>query len=82
MFLNIQIYLIVLKTNDKQFTSTTKKSLHITFNCYHAMLCSLYAVALYMLVTPFVDLSTNRCSTKTDKYRIMETMLHHGNNIK
>jgi len=32
MFLNIQIDLIILKTNDQQFTLTTKKSLHIIFN--------------------------------------------------
>jgi len=32
MFLNIQIDLIILKTYDKQFTLTTKKSLHIIFN--------------------------------------------------
>jgi len=31
MFLNIQIYLIVLKTYDQQFILTTKKSLHIIF---------------------------------------------------
>jgi len=31
MFLNIRIYLIILKTDDEQFTLTTKKSLHITF---------------------------------------------------
>ena len=31
MFLNIQIYLIILNTYDKQFTLTTKKSLHIIF---------------------------------------------------
>jgi len=32
MFLNIQIDLIILKTDDEQFTLITKKSLHITFN--------------------------------------------------
>ena len=32
MFVNIQIYLIILKTYDQQFTLTTKKSLHIIFN--------------------------------------------------
>jgi len=31
MFLSIQIDLIILKTYDKQFTLTTKKSLHIIF---------------------------------------------------
>ena len=31
MFLNIQIYFIILKTYDHQFTLTTKKSLHIMF---------------------------------------------------
>jgi len=31
MLLNIQIELIILKTDDEQFTSTTKKSLHIIF---------------------------------------------------
>jgi len=31
MFLNIQTDLIILKTYDQQFTSTTKKSLHIIF---------------------------------------------------
>jgi len=31
MFLNIQIYFIILKTYDQQFTLTTKKSLHIIF---------------------------------------------------
>jgi len=34
MFLNIQIDLIILKTDDEQFTLTTKKSLHITFNVF------------------------------------------------
>jgi len=33
MFLNIQIYWIILKTYDQQFTLTTKKSLHIIFKC-------------------------------------------------
>jgi len=32
MFLNIQIDLLILKTYDRQFTLTTKKSLHIIFN--------------------------------------------------
>jgi len=33
MFLNIQIYSIILNTDDEQFTLTTKKkSLQITFN--------------------------------------------------
>jgi len=32
MFLNSQIDLIMLKTDDEQFALTTKKSLHITFN--------------------------------------------------
>jgi len=32
MFLNIQIDLLILKTDDGQFTLTTKKSLHIIFN--------------------------------------------------
>jgi len=31
MFLNILIYLIILKTYDQQFILTTKKSLHIIF---------------------------------------------------
>jgi len=31
MFLNIQIDLMILKTDDERFTLTTKKSLHITF---------------------------------------------------
>ena len=31
MILNIQIDLIMWKTDDEQFTLTTKKSLHITF---------------------------------------------------
>jgi len=31
MFLNIQKDLVILKTYDGQFTSTTKKSLHIIF---------------------------------------------------
>jgi len=31
MFLNIQMDLIILKTDDEQFTLTTKKSLHIIF---------------------------------------------------
>jgi len=30
-FLNIHIYIIILKTYDQQFTFTTKKSLHIVF---------------------------------------------------
>jgi len=32
MFLNIQMDMIIVKTYDQQFTSTTKKSLHIIFN--------------------------------------------------
>ena len=32
MFLNIQMDLLILKTDDGQFTLTTKKSLHIIFN--------------------------------------------------
>ena len=32
MFLNIHMLFIILKTYDKQFTLTTKKSLHIIFN--------------------------------------------------
>ena len=32
MLLNIEIDLITLKTVDKHFTLTTKKSLHITFS--------------------------------------------------
>ena len=32
MFLNIQIDLIILKTDNEQFASTTKKALHITLN--------------------------------------------------
>jgi len=32
MFLNIQVDLIILKTDDKHFTLTTKKSLHVIFN--------------------------------------------------
>jgi len=31
-FLNSKIDFIILKTDDKQFTLTTKKSLHIIFN--------------------------------------------------
>jgi len=31
MFLNILIYLLILKTYDGQFTLTSKKSLHIIF---------------------------------------------------
>jgi len=31
MFINIQIYFIILKTYDQIFTLTTKKSLHIIF---------------------------------------------------
>jgi len=34
MFLNIQIDLIILKTGNKQFTLTTKKSLHITLKAF------------------------------------------------
>ena len=34
MFLSIQIDLITLKTYDKQFTLTTKQSLHIIFNAF------------------------------------------------
>jgi len=30
--LNIQVDLIILKTDDKHFTLTTKKSLHVIFN--------------------------------------------------
>jgi len=33
IFLNIQIDLIILETDVKQFTLTTKKSLHIIFKC-------------------------------------------------
>jgi len=35
LFLNIQIYFIILKTYDQQFTLTTKKSLHIIFKGEH-----------------------------------------------
>jgi len=31
MFLNIKIDLIILKTDDEQFTLTIRKSLHVTF---------------------------------------------------
>ena len=34
IFLNIQIDLIILKTDVEQFTLTTKKSLHIIFNAF------------------------------------------------
>jgi len=34
MFLNIEKDFIILKTDDEQFTSTTKKSLHITFKTF------------------------------------------------
>jgi len=34
MILNSKIDFIILKTDDKQFTLTTKKSLHIIFNIY------------------------------------------------
>ena len=34
MFLNIQIDLIILKTDDEQFTLATKKSLHISFKSF------------------------------------------------
>jgi len=36
MLLNIQIDSIILKTDDEQFTLTTKKSLHITVKTYYA----------------------------------------------
>jgi len=36
-FLNIQIYFIILKTYDQQFTLTTKKSLHIIFKALEFM---------------------------------------------
>jgi len=35
MFLNIRIDLLILKTYYGQFTSTTKKSLHIIFKAYY-----------------------------------------------
>jgi len=38
MFLNIEIDLLILKTYDGQFTSTTKKSLHITFKSFQRYL--------------------------------------------
>jgi len=41
MFLNIQMDLIILKTDDEQFTLTTKKSLHIIFNCHTQALASI-----------------------------------------
>jgi len=34
IFLNIQIYLIILETDVEQFTLTTKKSLHIIFKVW------------------------------------------------
>jgi len=40
MFRNIQIDLIILKTGDKQFTLTTKKSLHITFKAFQLQILS------------------------------------------
>ena len=41
-FLNIQIDVIVLKTDDEQFTLTTKKSLHITFDKWHVLGTHIY----------------------------------------
>jgi len=43
MFLNIQIDLLILKTYDGQFTSTTKKSLHIIFKQIANLLLSVEA---------------------------------------
>ena len=37
MFLNIQTDLIILKTDDEQFTLTTRKLLHITFKYRHTV---------------------------------------------
>jgi len=37
MFLNSRIDWIILKTDDEQFTSTTKKSLHIIFNVIYVI---------------------------------------------
>ena len=37
MFLNSRINWIILKTDDKQFTLTTKKSLHIIFNVIYVI---------------------------------------------
>jgi len=52
MFLNIQIYLVILKTYYGQFTLTTKKSLHIMFKKYHVMM---------MMMIPSVILWTCYC---------------------
>ena len=39
MSLDIQIDLIIFKTYDEQFTLTTKKSLHVTFNISDISYC-------------------------------------------
>jgi len=47
MFLNIQIDLIILKTDDKQFTLTTKKSLHITFRTQGLLFAVIHVCKIY-----------------------------------
>jgi len=51
MFLNIDIYFIILKTYDQQFTSTTKKSLHIVFNNSHSCQTSATSLSHHRWIT-------------------------------
>jgi len=70
MFLNIQIDLIVLQTYDRQFTLTTKKSLHIIFNTVHqkVCLCSLFVVweIALLLFTRRQDCNANKFIVEPD----------------
>jgi len=51
MSLNIQIDLIILKTDDEQFTLKIKKSLHITFN-FRASLVHGY-ITVILITIPY-----------------------------
>jgi len=72
MFLNIQIYFIILKTYDPQFTLTTKKSLHIIFNVFKLhvyTVCLIECFATYSaitayLLTAFTQVCCCKCTIK------------------
>ena len=58
MFLNIQIDLLILNTDDGQFTLTTKKSLHIIFKTLVNVLIICQAEAIWMLQPEYVTTFT------------------------
>jgi len=55
MFLNIQIDLIIWKPYDQQFTLTTKKPLHIIFNCTGIVEVKIQAIATVMYMHVYVS---------------------------